>query len=55
MLVDGHSRRDGAVLKGKTEGNKTVLFNGQENDIGKIKNVKIVSADSWTLHGEMVG
>ena len=54
VLVDGFSRRDGSVLKGKTEGNKTILFNGHKDDVGKIKNVRVRSADSWTLHGEVV-
>jgi tRNA-2-methylthio-N6-dimethylallyladenosine synthase len=53
VLVDGKSRRDNNKLKGKTEGNKTVLFEGDEDIIGKIRNIKVVSADSWTLHGEL--
>ncbi len=54
VLVDDHSRRDKKILKGKTEGNKTILFEGPSDMIGTIKNIKVVSADSWTLHGEQV-
>jgi len=53
VLVDGHSRRSDKFLKGKTEGNKTVLFAGDENLIGTVQKVIINSADSWTLHGEL--
>lgn len=53
VLVDGFSRRSQSVLKGKTEGNKTVLFTGPESLIGAIKTVRITSADAWTLHGEL--
>lgn len=52
VLVDGFSRRDRRLLKGKTEGNKTILFEGNEALIGTIQNIRVVSADSWTLHGE---
>ncbi len=54
VLIDGFSRRSNAVLKGKTEGNKTILINGDACLIGAIKNIKVTSADSWTLHGELV-
>ncbi len=54
VLIDGFSRRDINILKGKSEENKTVLIPGSEKRIGIIQDVKITSADSWTLHGEMV-
>lgn len=54
VLIEGHSRRSDAVLRGKTEGNKTLLLNGDESLIGTIKNVRVTSSDSWTLHGELV-
>ncbi len=52
-LVDGFSRRDRSVLKGKTPGGKTALFAGDESLIGKVIQVKISQADSWTLHGSV--
>lgn len=53
VLVDGVSRRDKAIWKGKTGGNKTVLFPGNRDMLGKILAVGIARADSWTLHGEV--
>jgi tRNA-2-methylthio-N6-dimethylallyladenosine synthase len=53
ILVDGVSRRDKKIYKGKTEGNKTVLFPGNKGLLGKIVKVGIERADSWTLHGEV--
>lgn len=54
VLIDGVSRRDDKILKGKTAGNKTVLFAGNTDLIGTIASVKVTAADSWTLHGEIV-
>jgi len=54
VLIDGVSRRNAEVLKGKTEGNKTILFKAPTKYIGMIKDVEVSSADSWTLHGELV-
>ncbi|MFH2035266.1 MAG: tRNA (N6-isopentenyl adenosine(37)-C2)-methylthiotransferase MiaB [Candidatus Zixiibacteriota bacterium] len=55
VLVDDFSRRDERVLKGKTGGNKTILFVGEADLIGSIIDIRVKSADSWTLHGDMVG
>ncbi len=55
VLVDGVSRRDESVLKGKTGGNKTLLFKADKKYIGTIQQVKVTAADSWTLHGELLG
>lgn len=52
-LIDGISRRSDSVLKGKTEGNKTILVPGAHEQIGSIRKIKVISADSWTLHGEL--
>jgi len=54
VLIDGRSRRNEKILKGKTEGNKTILFNAPTEYIGSIRNIKVESADSWTLHGRLV-
>jgi tRNA-2-methylthio-N6-dimethylallyladenosine synthase len=53
VLVDGPSRRSEQVLKGKTEGNKTILFKASRDIIGQVRNIRVTSADSWTLHGEL--
>ncbi len=52
VLVDGFSRRSNALLKGKTEGYKTILFAGEPSLLGTIQNIRVTSADSWTLHGD---
>lgn len=52
-LVDGYSRRDRNILKGKTPGGKTALFAGNSPLIGKIVTLRILQADSWTLHAEL--
>lgn len=54
VLVDGVSKRSVGILKGKTGGNKTILFDGDPDIIGMIQDIKVISADSWTLHGELV-
>jgi tRNA-2-methylthio-N6-dimethylallyladenosine synthase len=53
VLVDGTSRRDEQVWKGKNGGNKTVLLKSEHDLLGRIVPTKIVQADSWTLHGEV--
>ncbi len=53
VLVDGTSRRDEQVWKGKTGGNKTVLLESDQDLLGQIVPVRILRADSWTLHGEV--
>lgn len=54
VLIDGTSRRDKRIWKGKSEGNKTVLVEAAQNLLGRIVPIKISRADSWTLHGEVV-
>ena len=53
-LVEGQSRRSDKVMRGRTTGNKTVLFQDEHTQPGDIIPVKIVSADAFTLHGEVV-
>jgi tRNA-2-methylthio-N6-dimethylallyladenosine synthase len=53
VLIDGVSRRESTVLKGKTEGNKTILVSGDTGLIGRVVPIRVTQADSWTLHGEL--
>ena len=53
VLVEGFSNKEG-MLFGYTETNKLVNFKGKENLIGKIVNVKIFDAKSFSLDGELV-
>ena len=55
VLVDGTSRRSTALLKGKTRTLKTVLLDAHPRWLGRFVDVRIDSADAWTLHGTPVG
>ena len=53
ILVEGLSNKDGMVY-GYTETNKLVNFKGNKEMIGKIVNVKITDAKSFSLDGEII-
>jgi tRNA-2-methylthio-N6-dimethylallyladenosine synthase len=52
VLVEGPSRRNPARLTGRTRCNKIVVFDGSEQDIGRVLTLRIVRAGSFTLYGE---
>lgn len=54
VLVEGESKKDETVLSGYTEKNKVVNFTGPASIIGKIVDVKITEAKTWSLNGELV-
>ena len=54
VLCDGPSKNNDDVYSGRTEGNKIVLFDGNENDIGKFVELKIVRAETFALYGEKI-
>ena len=54
VLVEGYSKTNEAVLSGYTENNKLVNFSGDESLIGKIIDVKIEKAKTWSLDGVIV-
>ncbi|GAB2548326.1 tRNA (N6-isopentenyl adenosine(37)-C2)-methylthiotransferase MiaB [Gracilibacillus alcaliphilus] len=54
VLVEGESKKDPDVLSGYTEQNKLVNFKAPKSVIGKIVDVKINHAKTWTLDGELV-
>ncbi len=54
VLVEGESKNNPDVLAGYTRKNKLVNFRGPKSAIGKLVNVKIVEAKTWTLDGVMV-
>ena len=41
------------MLTGRTDSNKVVIFKGNDNLIGQIINLKIVSEHMWYLKGEI--
>lgn len=52
-LVEGFSRRSDKMLRARTEGNKIALFKAGSAELGSVVPVKILSADAFTLHGEI--
>ena len=54
VLCDGPSKNDESVYSGRTEGNKIVLFDGNEGDIGKFVSLKITRAETFALYGEKI-
>ncbi|MFZ5943594.1 MAG: tRNA (N6-isopentenyl adenosine(37)-C2)-methylthiotransferase MiaB [Bacillota bacterium] len=53
VLVEGLSKTNNEMLSGKTEGNKTVIFKGTMDIIGKIVKIKITEPQTWILKGEL--
>ena len=53
ILVEGKSKNNDAMLTGRTISNKVVNFEGTDDLIGKIINVKIVSEHQWYLKGKI--
>ncbi len=54
ILIEGVSKRSREQLFGRTEQNKVVVFDRQKAHIGQFAKVRILSASSATLHGELV-
>lgn len=55
VLVEGASKRDDEVLSGYTRKSKLVNFKAPQSVIGKLVNVKILEAKTWSLDGEFLG
>ena len=54
VLVEGKSKNNPNMLTGRTDSNKVVIFEGKEEWINKIIDLKIVSEHMWYLKGEIV-
>lgn len=54
VLVEGLSKNDETKLMGRTRTGKLVNFAGDKESIGKLVNVKITKANSFSLVGEQV-
>ncbi len=54
VLVEGQSKNNENTLTGRTEGGKVVNFEGDSDLIGKMVDVRIVSAQTWSLFGEII-
>ena len=53
ILVEGFSKNNPNMLSGRTDSNKVVIFEGKENLINKVIDIKIVSEHMWYLKGEL--
>lgn len=53
VLVEGKNENGKTDLYGYTETNKLINFNGSSNTIGKIIDVKVTDAKTWSLDGEI--
>jgi tRNA-2-methylthio-N6-dimethylallyladenosine synthase len=54
VLVDGKSKNNPDKYSGRTDGNKIVLFDGDESLVGQFVNIKITKAQTFALIGEIV-
>jgi len=54
ILVEGPSKNTEGVLTGKTRGFKTVNFEGEKDNIGKLVNVEITVCNSFSLFGKII-
>ena len=54
VLIEGKSKHDPNVLSGKTEGGKTVNIKAPKELIGKMVDVRITEAKTWSLYGELI-
>ena len=52
VLVESKTAKGG--MTGRTVGNKVINFNGSESLIGKLVDVKVTDANTWSLFGEIV-
>ena len=53
VLVEGKNENGKTDLYGYTETNKLINFNGSSETIGKIVDVKVTDAKTWSLDGEI--
>ncbi|MDB5085698.1 MAG: miaB [Bacilli bacterium] len=53
VLVEGESKTKSEVLQARTDSNKVVHFSGPKSSIGKLAQVKILQAGTWTLKAEL--
>ena len=54
VLVEGKSKNNPNMLTGRTESNKVVIFEGDQNLKDQIIDLKIVSQHMWYLKGEKI-
>ena len=52
ILVEGESKKNAARAMGRTRSNKIVVFDGGQRHYGRLLDVKITRAGSFTLYGD---
>ena len=53
VLVEGKSKNNSDMLSGRTDSNKVVIFDGKDELINKLIDLKIVSEHMWYLKGKI--
>ena len=53
VLVEGYSKTNAQMLTGRTNSNKVVIFEGSEELIGQVIDLKIISEHKWYLKGKI--
>ncbi len=54
VLIDGESKNNPETFSGRTRTNKLVIVPRAQNTVGKIVNIEILEAQSWTLYGKII-
>ena len=53
ILIEGRSKTNNNMLTGRTDSNKVVILEGNDNLIGKMIEIKVISEHMWYLKGEI--
>ena len=54
ILVEGKSKNNDNKMTGRTSTNKVVVFDGDDEEIGKIINLEIIEDHMWYLEGKKI-
>ena len=54
VLVEGYSKNTATAYSGRTDGFKLINFEGTEDLVGKIVDVKVTAGKTFSLEGEIV-
>ncbi|MBR2742759.1 MAG: tRNA (N6-isopentenyl adenosine(37)-C2)-methylthiotransferase MiaB [Clostridia bacterium] len=53
VLAEGKSRTDPSMMTGRTDGGKTVNFEGAKELTGEFCDLEIIKANTWSLYGKL--
>jgi len=54
ILVEGKSKNNEKMYTGRTNSNKVVVFEAAKEDVGKVKDIKIIKNNLWYLTGQIL-